>query len=108
MMFGSDMMFCIDVIAGTSVDEINTVCLVQFLEWLKCNLEHTYCFATKYLSRAASRQKKNYDFADKVEKKMSEVSYKIRNTPNSKTLVAHKDHLKPRIGTDTPEAWYSP
>ncbi|CAG2249684.1 Retrovirus-related Pol polyprotein from transposon 17.6 [Mytilus edulis] len=136
MMFGRDMMCPIDVVTGNSPDEINANCPVQYVEWLKCTLENTYSFATKYLSRAASRQKKNYDrgvkprrlvegdfvwrwyppFANvkfglgwtgpyKIEKKISEVSYRIRKNPKSKTLVVHIDHLKPGSEGIPPEAW---
>lgn len=137
MLFGRDMICPIDIICGFTVNSVN-LCPIEYVEWLRFTLTTTYNFAYENLSRAASRQKKNYDRGAKprgfgegsfvwrwyppkagiklalgwtgpyfVEAKVSDVLYKIKLLPTSKSLIVHVDHLKPYAGRNVPDGWQS-
>ena len=134
MMFGREMSYPLDIMAGNpKSDEV--LCPVEYVQWLSHTFEVTFNFANENLSKAASRQKNNYDrgikprnykIGDfvwrwypptagiklglgwtgpfKIIEKFSDVTYKIKEKPESREFTVHVDHLKPYLGT-VPLPW---
>lgn len=51
----------IDLIIGNPLGNLNPVCLVEYVEWLRNTLENTHEFVHENLKHAGAKQKKYYD-----------------------------------------------
>ena len=71
MMFGTEINMPIDVIFGAPPSKSFPLCPVQYVEWIKQSLKHTYSFANDHLNVSARRQKYYYDL------KAKPTSYKV-------------------------------
>lgn len=61
LMFGRENNSPIDLIIGNPPGTPNSICPVEYVEWLRNTLENTHEFVQENLKQAATKQKKYYD-----------------------------------------------
>ncbi|VDI07464.1 Hypothetical predicted protein [Mytilus galloprovincialis] len=134
MMFGREMAYPLDILAGNpkSQENLCPIEYVSWLKhsfditfnFAKDNLSKAATRQKNTYDRGI--KPRNYEIGDfvwrwypptahiklglgwigpyKVLHKFSEVTYKIKENPNSREIIVHVDHLKPYLGT-VPLAW---
>jgi dUTPase len=65
MMFGTEINLPIDIMVGDPPSDSPSMCPIEYVEWIKHSLQHTYQYANKQLKTNAKRQKHYYDLKAK-------------------------------------------
>ena len=61
LMLGREMNLPLDVMVGAPPSSNTSTCYVQYVEWVKNAVRKSFAAAYEHSTKAAERQKKNYD-----------------------------------------------